>query len=66
MRAQQWGLSTDKPVPGDYDLDGKTDIAVFRPSTGIWYVLKSTNGAMLAQSWGMEGDVPVPSAYLPQ
>ena len=33
------GASTDVAVPGDYDGDGKTDLAVYRPSTGMWFVL---------------------------
>ncbi len=36
----QWGISTDIPVIGDYDRDGRTDIAVRCPSTGVWQVMK--------------------------
>ena len=34
----QFGLPGDVPVPRDYDGDGDTDVAVFRPSTGQWFV----------------------------
>ena len=29
-----FGVSADVPSPGDYDGDGKTDFAIFRPSSG--------------------------------
>ena len=56
----QWGLDGDTPVPGDFDGDRKTDIAVFRPSTGIWYVRPSGNpGAPGSYQWGLPGDIPI-------
>jgi hypothetical protein len=58
--AQQWGTMGDIPVPRDYDGDGKTDMAVWRPSSGIWYVLPSSMPGIFTETqWGVQGDVPV-------
>lgn len=61
----RWGLSTDVPVRGDYDGDGTADIAVYRPSTGIWWVLLSSANytAHAAYAWGLSTDTPVPADY---
>jgi hypothetical protein len=62
-QAISWGYSTDLPVPGDYDGDGKDDVAVFRPSEGVWYIRKSSDGNLLTITWGLSTDVPVPGDY---
>jgi len=54
-----WGMNGDIPVPGDFDGDRTTDIAVFRPSTGVWQILYSSNGTSAFQQWGLTGDIPV-------
>jgi hypothetical protein len=48
----------------DFDGDGKADIGVFRPSTGAWYVIPSSNPSVpIAGQWGIQGDIPVPGDY---
>ncbi len=70
-----WGKTTyyptgalpDVPVPADFDGDGLADIAVWRPDTGVWYVLFSTEDHNVAKAryyyWGTLGDIPVPADY---
>lgn len=62
-----WGLGSDKLVPGDYDGDGKTDTAVFRPvdapGTPDFFILNSNGFTVSAPEWGVTGDVPVISDY---
>jgi hypothetical protein len=47
----------------DFDGDTKTDFAVFRPSTGYWWILNSSDGSYAGTSFGANGDVPVPGDY---
>ncbi len=42
----------------DFDGDGKTDLSVFRPADGNWFLNRSTAG-FTAVNWGVSSDVPV-------
>ncbi len=46
----------------DFDGDGKTDMSVFRPTEGNWYLNRSTSG-FAAINWGLAADILVPGDY---
>jgi hypothetical protein len=39
------------------------DLAVWRPSSGQWWVMGGTGSQQVNFTWGMTGDVPVPGDY---
>ena len=49
----------------DFDGDGKTDIAVWRPGDGVWWIINSQDGSVTTRQWGTGAlnDVPVPGDY---
>ena len=64
-----FGQTGDVPAVGDYDGDGRCDVAIFRPTAGLWYGLKAANGQVVLNSTssfgalGQAGDIPVPADY---
>jgi hypothetical protein len=58
-------LNAFPPTRDDLDGDGKSDIALFRPSDGTWYVRYSSLGYTTGDAfkWGVEGDLPVAGDY---
>jgi hypothetical protein len=66
-RGIQWGNSGlgDMTFTGDTDGDGKSDLIVWRPTSGTWFWLTSSTGYSYAtagvKQWGNQGagDVPM-------
>lgn len=49
----------------DFDGDSRSDVAVWRPGSGVWHVQRSSNNSYSALQFGGAsfGDVPVPGNY---
>ncbi len=51
----------------DVDLDGRAELTVYRPSSGEWFVRKSSSGYSYADTlslqWGVPGDRPVAADF---
>jgi CHRD domain/FG-GAP-like repeat len=69
FQAAQWGdANTDFPAPGDYDGDGRDDLALYRAgatagSTSAFLILRSSDNTALLSTWGLNGDAPVARDY---
>lgn len=61
LAGANWGISTDKIAPADYDGDRKSDLAIYR--NGTWYVLQSSNNTAQIYAVGDAGGAIVPGDY---
>ncbi len=57
-----YGIAPDRRR-ADFDVDLKSDVSVFRPSTGFWYLRNSSTGLIESTFWGNSTDKPVPGDY---
>lgn len=65
--AKNYGLPGDVVVAEDYDGDGRTDLAVWRPSSGFFHISPSSGvcpDGYCELSWGLSQDIPVPARWV--
>lgn len=56
-------VSVARPPAFDYDGDGKSDLSVFRPSDGNWYINNSSNNSLSVLQFGISGDLIAPADF---
>ena len=62
--SQLWAYGpTNKDRTIDFDGDHKTDLAVFNPSSGLWYIRHSSDGSVATVGYGGTGYIPMPGDY---
>ena len=56
-----------KPAIADFDGDGTSDLTIYRPSDGGWYIKRSTQGFSNAGAsffqWGLSTDIPLKADF---
>jgi uncharacterized delta-60 repeat protein len=55
----RYNLLASPTAVNDFDGDGFSDYAVFRPATSNWFILRSTDATTVITSFGSNGDVPL-------
>jgi subtilisin family serine protease len=50
-------------APYDFDGDSISDVSIYRPDSGYWHILRSSDGGYDATRWGLGDDIPVSGDY---
>lgn len=50
-------------APFDYDGDDKTDVSIFRPGLGQWWILSSSDSSNFALTFGVSTDMITPADF---
>lgn len=51
-------LTTTRPAAFDFNGDGRSDLSIFRPTNGLWYL-----NSIVGKQWGIATDTLVPGDY---
>jgi hypothetical protein len=57
------GAAIAKNKTADFDGDGRTDVSVFRPDAGVWFILGSANQNISGIGFGGGGDILAPGDF---
>jgi len=57
------GLAIARNKTADFDSDGRTDVSVWRPDTGVWYIANSSNASYTIQGFGLSTDTLAPADF---
>ena len=65
-----FGFTSSRPIPADYDGDGRADFALYFPpgsysgqTQGIHYAVLAAGGVRSEYNFGNTGDAPIPADY---